>query len=119
MAADPTAPNLRQVHLLPAELLGAFLERGFSVGPGQLGKNVPTRGVDLLALPRGSLLRLGADALVEVTGLRNPCAQIDRFRPGLLTAVVGRTAGGEVVRRAGVMGVRATADRYGPEMRSP
>jgi MOSC domain-containing protein YiiM len=105
VAVDPTQPNLRQVHLLHAELLDELNAAGFDVAPGQMGENVLTRGLDLLALPVGSRLRLGADALVEITGLRNPCAQIETFRPGLLAAVLGRDAQGRVVRKAGIMGV--------------
>lgn len=103
--ADPTQPNLRQVHLLASELHDELREQGFDVAPGQLGENVTTRGVDLLALPRGTLLRLGPAAVVQVTGLRNPCRQINELRPGLLAAVVDRDHDGMLVRRAGVMGV--------------
>ncbi|MDR6972013.1 MOSC domain-containing protein [Leifsonia shinshuensis] len=99
---DPTQPNLRQVHLIQAEL---FDEVTPDVEPGQLGENVTTEGIDLLGLPRGARLRLGDEAVVEVTGLRNPCVQIDRFQPGLLKQVVGTDADGATVRRAGVMGV--------------
>lgn len=102
---DPTQPNLRQVHLIAAELLGELAERGFQVRPGELGENVLTRGIDLLQLPRGTVLHLGPEAAVEVTGLRNPCAQIDAFQPGLLAAVLGQDEHGELVRRAGIMGV--------------
>ena len=102
---DPSAPNLRQVHLLAAELLTELADRGFDVTPGAIGENVTTRGIDLLALPTGSVLRLGEDALVAVTGLRNPCVQLDRFRPGLQRAVLDRDAAGNLIRRAGVMGV--------------
>lgn len=102
---DPAQPNLRQVHLLHAELHDELNSRGFDVTAGQLGENVTTRGVDLLALPVGTRLRLGPEAVVELTGLRNPCSQIDGFRPGLLAAVLGRDADGNLVRRAGVMGV--------------
>ncbi|MFE1320075.1 MOSC domain-containing protein [Kitasatospora phosalacinea] len=102
---DPSQPNLRQVHLMHAELFEELAAAGFPVEPGQLGENVTTRGVDLLALPVGALLHLGAEAVVEVTGLRNPCAQIDDFRPGLLKQVVHRTDDGTLVRRAGIMGV--------------
>ena len=102
---DPAAPNLRQVHLIHAELHDELGAAGFTVGPGQLGENVTTRGVDLLGLPTGTRLRLGADAVVEVTGLRNPCYQIDDFRPGVLKEVVGRDAAGAVVRKAGVMAI--------------
>ncbi len=95
VARDPTAPNLRQVHLIHAELL-AELAAGFAVPPGAMGENVLTSGLDLLGLPRGARLRLGAEAVAEVTGLRNPCAQLDGFRPGLMGAVV--VAGGWVRR---------------------
>ncbi|MFD2091340.1 MOSC domain-containing protein [Blastococcus deserti] len=105
VAADPTRPNLRQVHLIAAELLTELAAVGFDVEPGQLGENVTTHGLDLLALPRATRLRLGAHAVVEVTGLRNPCRQIDAFRPGLLSDLVGRAPDGSVVRRAGVMAV--------------
>jgi MOSC domain-containing protein YiiM len=102
---NPGEPNLRQVHLLHAELFDDVLAAGHQVLPGELGENVTTSGVDLLGLPAGTVLHLGGTAEVEVTGLRNPCRQIDRFRPGLLGEVVGRDADGSVVRRAGVMGV--------------
>ena len=102
---DPTQPNLRQVHLIAAELFDEVLAAGYDVEPGALGENVTTRDVDLLGLPAGALLLLGADAAVEVTGLRNPCRQIDAFSSGLLKQVLGRDADGETVRRAGVMGV--------------
>jgi hypothetical protein len=102
---DPTQPNLRQVHLVSAELLDELLLAGHRVVPGALGENVTTRGIDLLALPVGTLLALGAHAEVEVTGLRNPCHQIDAFQPGLLSKVLGRDADGSPLRRAGVMGV--------------
>jgi MOSC domain-containing protein YiiM len=105
VAVDPTQPNLRQVHLIHAELLDEVNAAGFEVAPGQMGENVLTRGLDLLGLPVGARLRLGADALVEITGLRNPCAQIDAFRPGLLKAVLGRDADGKIVLKAGIMGI--------------
>lgn len=105
VAQDPTQPNLRQVHLIASELFDELGEAGYSVAPGDLGENVTTRGIDLLALPTGARLHLGSDAVVEITGLRNPCLQIDRFRTGLLKQVVGRDASGEVVRKAGVMAV--------------
>ncbi|WP_449373609.1 MOSC domain-containing protein [Arthrobacter psychrolactophilus] len=82
--ADPTALNLRQVHLMHHELFDWLVQRGFTVAPGELGENITTEGIDLLSLPRGTLLQLGPEAVVEVTGLRNPCAQIENFRPGLL-----------------------------------
>jgi len=105
VARDPTQPNLRQVHLIHAELHDQLRALGFSVLPGEMGENVTTRGVELLALPTGTRLRLGGHAVVEVTGLRNPCAQIDRFQPGLLAAVLGRDEHGGLVRKAGVMAV--------------
>jgi MOSC domain-containing protein YiiM len=122
VAAGPTKPNLRQVHLIHAELLAELREKGFDVASGQLGENVTTSGVDLLDLPRGTRLRLGTEAVVEVTGLRNPCAQINAFRSGLLKAVLGRDEDGELVRKTGVMGVVVHAgpvrpgDRIGVEL---
>ena len=105
VAIDPTQPNLRQVHLIHAELFDALRAAGFEIGPGDIGENITTRGVDLLALPRGARLHIGPDAIVEVTGLRNPCVQLDRFRPRLMAATLGRTPEGAPVRKAGVMGV--------------
>ncbi|MDH2442755.1 MOSC domain-containing protein [Amnibacterium sp. CER49] len=102
---DPTQPNLRQVHLIPIEVLEDAAAAGFVVPPGAMGENVTTRGVDLLGLPTGTLLELGPDAVVRVTGLRNPCSQIDDHQRGLLKQMLGRDDRGEVVRRAGVMGV--------------
>jgi MOSC domain-containing protein YiiM len=102
---DPGRPNLRQVHLLPLDLLTRVNALGYDVTPGALGENVTTDGLDLLGLPTGALLGLGDHAVVEVTGLRNPCVQIDRFRPGLLKEVIHTTDDGQVVRLAGVMGV--------------
>ena len=105
---DPTQPNLRQVHLLHAELLDELAAGGFEVAPGRLGENVTTRGVDLLALPASTLLHLGATAIVELTGLRNPCVQLDGLQPGLMAATLDRDADGQLVRRAGVMAVVRT-----------
>lgn len=105
VARDPSQPNLRQVHLIHEELFEEVREAGFAVAPGELGENVTTRGIDLLGLPVGTLLRLGDDAVVEVTGLRNPCLQIDNFQGGLLKQVVGRDADGSLRRRAGIMSV--------------
>jgi len=102
---DPTQPNLRQVHLIPTELFEELAAKGFAVGPAEMGENIATRGIDLLALPAGTRLRLGASAVVELTGLRNPCVQIDRFRKGLMAAVLDRDGAGRVVRKAGVMGI--------------
>jgi MOSC domain-containing protein YiiM len=102
---DPSQPNLRQVHLVHAELHEELAVAGFTVRPGDIGENVTTRGLDLLGLPTGTRLRLGPDAVVEVTGLRNPCTQLDAFQDGLLAAVLGRAADGSVIRKAGVMAV--------------
>jgi MOSC domain-containing protein YiiM len=101
VARDPSQPNLRQVHLIHSELLEEVDEAGFTVPPGAMGENITTRGIDLLGLPTGAVLQLGAEAAVEVTGLRNPCAQIEAYEAGLLK----RMANGEIVRRAGVMAV--------------
>ncbi len=106
---DPSQPNLRQVHLIHGELHDELTAAGFTVGPGDMGENVTTRGIDLLGLPTGTLLRLGADAVVEVTGLRNPCIQLEAFQSGLMKAVLGRDEDGNVVRKAGIMGVVVAA----------
>ena len=105
VAKDPTVPNLRQVHLIQAELFDELAAAGFAVAPAAMGENVTTRGIDLLALSTGTRLRLGEVAVVEVTGLRNPCRQIDAFQPGLMQAVLGRDAQGGLIRKAGVMAV--------------
>ena len=111
VARDATQPNLRQVHLIHAELFEDLRGQGFEIAPGDLGENVTTSGIDLLGLPTGALLHLGASAIIEVTGLRNPCAQIERFRPGLLAAVLTRADDGSLVRKSGIMGVvRAGGD---------
>lgn len=102
---DPSQPNLRQVHLIHAELHDELRAAGFAVEAGQMGENITTRGVDLLALPTATRLRLGATAVVEVTGLRTPCAQLDQIQPGLMAATLLRDAQGNLVRKAGVMGV--------------
>jgi MOSC domain-containing protein YiiM len=102
---DPAQPNLRQVHLLHAELFDELRAKGFTVQPGDLGENVTTLGIDLLALPAGTRLRLGLEAVVEITGLREPCVQIDRFSNGLMAATLDRDAGGNLVRKAGVMSI--------------
>jgi MOSC domain-containing protein YiiM len=102
---NPLAPNLRQVHLLHEELFTELREQGFDVAAGAVGENVTTRGLDLLALPTGTRLRLGADAVVEVTGLRHPCGQLNDFQPGLMAATLGRDADGRLVRKAGVMAI--------------
>ena len=109
VAAYPTQPNLRQVHLIHAELFMELATKGFEVSPAELGENITTEGVDLLGLPRNTVLRIGAEAVLEVTGLRNPCAQIERFQPGLLAAVIGSGPNGELIRKAGIMAVARTS----------
>lgn len=105
VAKDPTAPNLRQVHLIHAELHDELEAGGFRVAPGAMGENVTTRGVDLLGLPTGTRLRLGSEAVVEITGLRNPCRQLNDFQPGLMAATLDRDAEGNLIRKAGIMGI--------------
>ncbi|QQD76167.1 MOSC domain-containing protein [Curtobacterium sp. YC1] len=105
VARDPSQPNLRQVHLLHAELFDEVADAGFAVDSGQMGENVTTRGIDLLGLPTDAVLHLGDGASVRVTGLRNPCQQINGFEPGLLRAVLGRAEDGTVERKGGVMAV--------------
>jgi MOSC domain-containing protein YiiM len=102
---DPTQPNLRQVHLIHAELFEELRAKGFSVRPGDLGENLTTSGLDLLALPTGTRLHLGRSAVVEITGLRNPCVQIDGFQQGLMAATLDKDAGGNLIRKAGIMGI--------------
>ncbi len=114
VARDPSQPNLRQVHLLHAELFDEVADAGFEVAPGDMGENVTTRGVDLLGLPTGTVLHLGETASVRVTGLRNPCQQINGFEPGLLKAVLGRAEDGSVERKGGVMSVVLTGGTVRP-----
>ena len=105
VAKDPFAPNLRQVHLMHDELFDDLRAQGFDVMPGALGENITTHGIDLLGLPEGSELHLGDEAIVRLTGLRNPCAQIDKFKHGLMAAVLDKTSDGKLIRKSGVMGV--------------
>lgn len=114
VAADPTQPNLRQVHLIHSELHQELQAAGFIVSPGDMGENITTRGIDLLGLPTGTQLYLGDRAVVELTGLRNPCTQLDRFQEGLMPALIGRDEQGKLIRKAGVMGIVIT----GGEVRS-
>jgi MOSC domain-containing protein YiiM len=113
-ARNPAHPNLRQVHLLHAELHDELRAGGFEVAAGEMGENVTTRGVDLLGLPRGSRLYLGDTAVVELTGLRNPCVQLDRFQPGLMAAVLARDDDDRLVRKAGVMAIVLTGGEVQP-----
>ena len=105
VARDPNQPNLRQVHLVHAELHAELRQSGLDVAPGEMGENVTTEGVDLLGLPTGARLRLGDEAVVEITGLRNPCAQLDKIRPGLMKATLDKDEHGNLIRKAGIMGV--------------
>lgn len=107
VARDPNAPNLRQIHLIAAELFDDLAHAEHHVGPGDLGENVTTTGLDLFTLPTGTILRIGTEAQIAVTGLRNPCRQIDAFQPGLLNAVLTRDQSGKPALRAGVMAVVA------------
>jgi MOSC domain-containing protein YiiM len=102
---NPQAPNLRQVHLIHAELFYELRDAGFTVAPGDLGENITTRGINLLELPRGARLRLGAEAIVEITGLRSPCKYIDDFKPGLKSAVLAEDSSGGIIRKSGVMAI--------------
>lgn len=104
-ARHPGEPNLRQVHLIHAELRAELRSSGFDVSAGQMGENITTRGVDLPGLPAGARLRLGETAVVELTGLRNPCSQLDEIQPGLMEATLGRDSRGDLVRKAGVMSI--------------
>jgi len=108
VARDPTQPNLRQVHLIHAELHDELRATGFVLAPGQMGENVTTRGLDLLALPTGARLRLGPAAMVEVTGLRNPCTQLKGLQHGLMAATLDHDSAGNLIRKAGVMGIVLT-----------
>lgn len=114
VARNPNAPNLRQVHLIHAELHDELNLLGYQVSPGDMGENVTTRGIDLLGLPTGARLLLGSRALVEITGLRNPCVQLDGFRPGLMKAVLDRDEEGALVRKAGIMAVVLAGGQVSP-----
>lgn len=114
MAQDPDLPNVRQVHLIHGELLDELAAKGFAVAPGELGENVTTRGIALLDLPQGARLRIGADALVEVTGLRNPCKQIEAFQAGLLAATLEKRPDGTLLRKTGVMGIVLAGGEVSP-----
>src|SRR5687767_13777859 len=112
---DPTQPNLRQVHLIHSELHDELRAAGLEVVPGGMGENVTTRGIDLLGLPAGTRLALGDSAIVEVTGLRNPCVQLDGIQDGLMAATLSRDEQGELLRKAGVMAVVVATGEIRPE----
>jgi MOSC domain-containing protein YiiM len=103
--ANAEQPNLRQVHLIHTELLDELKEQGFKVYPGAIGENITTSGIDVLSLPRNTLLRIGPSAVVQVTGLRSPCKQLDNFQDGLKQAVLDRGESGELIRKSGIMGI--------------
>lgn len=114
VARDPSQPNLRQVHLIHGELFDELSEKAFNVQPGDLGENITTRGLDLLSLPEGTELHIGGHAVVTLTGLRNPCAQINHFQAGLMSAVLGRSPEGKLLRKSGVMCVVTKAGPVSP-----
>lgn len=114
VARNPSEPNLRQVHLIHAELHQELRESGFDVEPGQMGENITTRGLDLLGLPTGARLHLGESAVIEITGLRNPCAQLDGLLPGLMAATLARDEQGNLIRKAGIMAIVLTGGEVRP-----
>ena len=114
VARDPSQPNLRQVHLLHRELLEELRHQGFIIGPGEIGENILTRDIDLLGLPTDTILRIGPQIRLQVTGLRNPCTQLNRFRPGLMAATLDRDDAGRLVRKAGIMAVVLTGGEVRP-----
>lgn len=105
VAIDPSQPNLRQVHLIHSELHDELIEQGFRVAPGTMGENITTRGINILGLPRDTLLLIGDTAVIKITGLRNPCKQLDDYQNGLLNAVLDKSPEGDLIRKAGVMGI--------------
>ena len=111
----PIPPNLRQVHLIHSELFDELNQKGFHVTPGLIGENITTKGIDLLSLPRNTKLYIGEDSVVEITGLRNPCNQLNNLQDGLLPAVLGKDAEGNVIRKAGIMGIVKHGGEIRPE----
>lgn len=114
VARDPNQPNLRQVHLIHAELHDELKTKGFNIAPGQMGENITTRNIDLLNLPTGTKLHIGHNAIIEVTGLRNPCLQLNNFQEGLMDAVLDRDEHGNLIRKAGIMGIVHTSGKISP-----
>jgi len=102
---DPNQPNLRQVHLIHYELIQELQTKGFNVDASTMGENITTSGIDLLSLPRGTKLAIGNEAVIKVTGLRNPCKQLDKYQSGLTKAVLDIAPDGNIIRKAGIMGV--------------
>lgn len=115
VAQDPTQPNLRQVHLIHAELHDELQSAGFAVTAGQMGENITTRGLNLLGLPTNTRLHIGPNAILKVTGLRNPCTQLDAFQPGLMAATLGRDENGDLIRKAGIMAIVIVGGGYLPQ----
>ena len=115
VAIDPSQPNLRQVHLIHSELHDELIEQGFNVAPGVMGENITTKGIDLLGLPRDSLLRIGDEAVIQITGLRNPCKQLEDYQKGLLSAVLDKTPDGELIRKSGVMAIVISGGTIKPD----
>lgn len=115
VARDPSQPNLRQVHLIHAELHDELRAKGFAVAAGEMGENITTRGIKLLDLPTGATLHIGDSAIVEVTGLRNPCLQLDHFQPGLMAAVLNKDEEGKLIRKAGIMGIVLVGGEVRPD----
>jgi MOSC domain-containing protein YiiM len=111
---NPGLPNLRQVHLIHAELLGELAVKGFNIVPGEMGENILTSGIDLLSLSTGAILEIGSEARIEITGLRNPCIQLERHKPGLMDAVLDRDNDGNLIRKSGVMGIVLTGGEIFP-----
>jgi MOSC domain-containing protein YiiM len=114
VAKDPSQPNLRQVHLLPEEILTELNAAGFRIPPGGIGENILTRGIELLDVPRRTRLHIGPSAVVEITGLRDPCRQLNAYRPGLMSAVLERDESGHLIRKAGIMGIVLSAGDVRP-----
>ena len=102
---NPSAPNLCQVHFMAAELFDDLVPTGYTVAPGELGENVTTEGINLMSLPLGTQLHLGAQAVVSVTGMRSPCSLINGYQKGLMKQLIKTDAAGTVHRRGGIMGV--------------
>jgi len=105
VAKDPNQPNLRQIHLIHLELLKELVAKGYTVNPGDLGENITTEGISILNLPKDTILKIGENVAIQITGLRNPCHQIDKFQKGLLKEVVGKNDAGDIIRMAGIMAI--------------
>ena len=114
VAKDPNQPNLRQVHLIHSELFDELREKGYRLQNGELGENITTLGIDLLGLPEGAILHIGNSAQIKITGLRNPCKQLDNKAPGLMKAVLDKDEEGNLIRKAGIMGIVLEGGRIAP-----